>query len=107
MRAVRALRAVRAVVAAGDALLCAWVWEPSNEVSRPLRAVLQDAGELFPAISWPYVSLLANLSKGHVAAAAAYANLQARALAPDTFSLITHPLASKTDGHSDSARAAP
>ncbi len=76
---------------AGDALLCAWVWEPRNEVSRPLRAVVRDAGDLFPAIAWPYTSLLANLCTGQVAAAAAYAHLQVGA-GPDLAAVISFPL---------------
>lgn len=64
--------------AAGDDSLASSVWDESFLLTAPLRALLDDCCQLFPAFASPFLRLLAGLATGRSAAAAAYAYLQVR-----------------------------
>ncbi len=42
---------------ADDAQLCACVWDDTQELYEPLRAVLRDVAGLFPAAMQPYLQV--------------------------------------------------
>jgi hypothetical protein len=62
----------------GDQALVAAVWEEEQPVTRPLRSLLEECSQLFPAFLWPLLQLLRPLCQGAVGAAQAYAHLQGK-----------------------------
>ena len=60
----------------GNQALVAAVWEETQVVTRPVRYMLEECSQLFPAFMWPLLQLLRPLCQGAYGAEQAYKQLQ-------------------------------
>lgn len=64
------------LIVAGDASLCSAVWEGDLDLTQPIRSLLRDARNVFPAEASTFVQMLLIFSEGAESTIAAYEFLQ-------------------------------